>query len=524
MALETVTTPGVYVKEVAKGPRPITAVGMSTPAFIGVTRNCPEGKSGQPVGVSTWTDFTRKFGTPQPDDESSFDVFADNAYLPDAVYGYFNNGGGYCYVVSLHQLDAPASTDEASEPSVVIVQADGKDYLRVEGASSVEVKETTGEQEEEKDFFTLVITTPQGETKTLENCNRLVSGGKDYIEEKAKELEDVQITSIPDRAPPARPEPGIYTGQHGEESRSGPITGAAFKGDLRQRRGLDGLRAFEDIRLLACPDLMNLFDSNEAILAAQKAMIDQCDQLRDRFAILDTPPGLDDGQAREWRAKLGDSSYGALYYPWLQVANFANSSGDNVPATRLVPPSGHVVGVYNRTDGERGVYKAPANEIVRGALGLERELNKEENGELNKNNVNCIRSFTGRGIRIWGARTLSSDTQWRFINVRRLFIMVATSLEEGLQWVTFEPNNQELWAKVRRDISFFLDLVWRSGALFGQTPDEAFYVKCDEELNDFQVRDQGMLIIEVGLAPTKPAEFVIIRLSQWAGQNAESES
>jgi uncharacterized protein len=179
------------------------------------------------------------------------------------------------------------------------------------------------------------------------------------------------------------------------------------------------------------------------------------------------------------------------------------------------------VGIYNRTDAERGVHKAPANEIVRGAIGLELVLSRGEQDTLNPIGVNCIRTFPGRGIRVWGARTLSSDGSWRYINVRRLFIMVEASLDVSMQWVVFEPNDHTLWAKVRRDVNSFLRVIWRSGALFGTTPDQAFYVKCDEELNPTEIRDLGQLIIEVGLAPVKPAEFVIFRISQWAGANAE---
>jgi uncharacterized protein len=166
------------------------------------------------------------------------------------------------------------------------------------------------------------------------------------------------------------------------------------------------------------------------------------------------------------------------------------------------------------------VHKAPANEVIRGATGLPIQLTRGEQDSLNPVGVNCIRSFPGRGIRIWGARTLSSDPAWRYINVRRLFNMVEESIERGTQWVVFEPNDPDLWARVRRDVSAFLRTVWTSGALFGITPNEAFYVKCDEELNPPEVRDLGQLIIEIGISPVKPAEFVIFRISQWAGPSA----
>jgi len=180
-----------------------------------------------------------------------------------------------------------------------------------------------------------------------------------------------------------------------------------------------------------------------------------------------------------------------------------------------------MVGVYNRVDAQVGFHKAPANEVIAGAINIELNLTKGEQGVLNPIGVNCIRSFPGRGIRVWGGRTLSSDGSWRYINVRRLFIVVGASLDTGMQWVVFEPNDHTLWAKVRRDANAFLSTIWLSGALFGTTKDQAFYVKCDEELNPPEIRDLGQLIIEIGMAPVKPAEFVIFRLSQWAGPNAE---
>jgi phage tail sheath protein FI len=181
-----------------------------------------------------------------------------------------------------------------------------------------------------------------------------------------------------------------------------------------------------------------------------------------------------------------------------------------------------MVGIYNRTDADRGVHKAPANEVILGAINQELHLSRAEQDLLNPIGINCIRSFPGRGIRVWGGRTLSSDGAWRYVNVRRLFIMVEASLDAGMQWVVFEPNDHTLWAKVIRDTSSFLKTIWLGGALFGNTPEEAFYVKCDEELNPPEIRDLGRLIIEVGMAPVKPAEFVIFRITQWAGVNAEA--
>jgi phage tail sheath protein FI len=239
----------------------------------------------------------------------------------------------------------------------------------------------------------------------------------------------------------------------------------------------------------------------------------------DRVAILDAPPGLNAQQIKEWRVdKAGyDSKYAALYWPWVKV--FDPSSGK----PKFVPPSGHMAGIWARSDDERGVHKAPANEVVRGAIALELQITKGEHDQLNPSGINVIRAFPGRGIRVWGARTLSSDPAWRYLNVRRLFNYVEESILEGTQWVVFEPNDLDLWQRVKRTANSFLLGVWRDGALFGATPGEAFYVKCDSETNPPDVIDRGQLVVEIGIAPVKPAEFVIFRIAQFSGGAALSE-
>jgi phage tail sheath protein FI len=246
-------------------------------------------------------------------------------------------------------------------------------------------------------------------------------------------------------------------------------------------------------------------------------MIAHCERMGDRVAILDAPPDLNPQEVKRWRMEIAgfDSSYAAMYYPWVKVMDPATDAVVNLP------PSGHVAGLWARNDNTRGVHKAPANEVLMGVIGLAYQTTKGEQDTLNPIGVNCVRSFPGRGIRVWGARTLSSDPAWRYINVRRLFNYVEKSIENGTQWVVFEPNNRKLWARVSRDVSSFLRIVWRDGALFGSSPAEAFYVKVDDELNPPESRDLGRLIIEIGMSPVKPAEFVIFRISQWAGPGSE---
>jgi phage tail sheath protein FI len=248
------------------------------------------------------------------------------------------------------------------------------------------------------------------------------------------------------------------------------------------------------------------------VKAVQLAVVSHCEQMGDRMAILDPPPGLNAQRIRAWRLDEAgyDSKYAALYYPWLKV--FDPTTGRSV----VVPPSGHVAGVWARSDADRGVHKAPANEVIRGAIDLQIGLSKGEQDLLNPIGVNCVRAFPGRGIRIWGARTLSSDPAWRYLNVRRLFNYLEESILGGTQWVVFEPNDDRLWASIRRNVTGFLTEEWRRGALFGRTAGEAFYVKCDRDNNPQESIDVGQVICEIGVAPVKPAEFVVFQLAQFS--------
>jgi phage tail sheath protein FI len=328
-------------------------------------------------------------------------------------------------------------------------------------------------------------------------------------------LEAQTIGSLVDRMP----ETGTYVLKASSQPGLPAVQTKTFTGDVAARSGIEGLEIAEDATMVCCPDLMAAYESKlidkETVKAVQLSLIAHCERLGDRMAIIDPPPGLTPQEVKDWREKDSnfDSRFAALYYPWLKVAG---PDGQSI----TVPPSGHMAGIYARSDNERGVHKAPANEVIRGVLEAASQITKGEQNMLNPIGVNCIRSFTGRGVRVWGARTLSSDPAWRYINVRRLFSFVEKSIERGTHWVVFEPNDPDLWARVRRDVGAFLTGVWRSGALFGLTQDEAFFVKCDAETNPPDVRDRGQLIIEIGLAPVKPAEFVIFRLSQFAGGGA----
>lgn len=300
----------------------------------------------------------------------------------------------------------------------------------------------------------------------------------------------------------------------------------------KNRKGLGTFEAVDEITMVAIPDVMALQgqeskpkadsgkkegpkasegDKTKEVLNVQRALLDHCERMKDRFAILDPIKGYDIKEVQKWRKDNLDSKYAALYYPWIEVSDPIRA--EKTP-NRLVPPSGHLMGIYARSDAIVGVHKAPANEILRGVTGLEFALTKGEQDILNPDGINCIRAFPGRGIRVWGARTISSDPSWRYVNVRRLFLMVEESIDDGTQWVVFEPNDEGLWKKIVRNVSAYLRRIWRDGALVGATPEEAFYVKCDQETNPPEIVAAGQVVIEVGIAPVKPAEFVVFRITQ----------
>jgi hypothetical protein len=274
-----------------------------------------------------------------------------------------------------------------------------------------------------------------------------------------------------------------------------------------KRTGIAAMEDIDEISICMVPGIWSP--------VVQNALTLHCELLKDRFAIIDPKPDLSLEKIQEARAPI-DTKYAALYYPWLVVRD--PLAGRNT----AVAPSAHLAGIYARVDVERGVHKAPANEVVRGIIGFNQDINAREQDLLNPKGINALRFFPGRGNRVWGARCLTSDSAWKYINVRRLFIFVEESLDEGSQWVVFEPNDEPLWARVRQSFTNFLTTVWRSGALQGSSSDEAFFVKVDRSTMTQDDIDNGRLIIIVGIAPVKPAEFVIIRIQQKTLDSADS--
>ncbi|MBX3640690.1 MAG: phage tail sheath family protein [Nitrosomonas sp.] len=322
----------------------------------------------------------------------------------------------------------------------------------------------------------------------------------------------------------------------------------SISGDVKKRSGLYALETIDEVAIVAAPGY------SDAI--SYEALLSHCEKLQDRIAILDAPESVSDINALKTlktvsstgststssesgeskpatdikiestasqglRPRNSDEGYGAFYFPWFRGLDALQPNSGSIVN---IPPSGAIAGIYARTDATRGVHKAPANEQVRGALGLTYNVSREEHGELNRKGVNVIRMFPD-GIRIWGARTLAAEaSEWRYIPVRRTFNMIKESIQEGTRWTVFEPNDMMTWKSVERDIRAFLMRVWRDGALLGATPEQAFFVKCDAETNPPEVRDAGQLIAEIGIAPVKPAEFIVFRIGQWTNETESATS
>src|SRR5467141_198896 len=288
-----------------------------------------------------------------------------------------------------------------------------------------------------------------------------------------------------------------------------------------EARGLQALEAIDDIDLVVAPDLMFHyrrsvgFQEPAHVRAVQRAMVEHCEKLHDRFCLLDPLPGHDLEEVLRWRAGF-DSSHASFYFPWIKVRK-----GEEVLAP--IPPSGHIAGMIARNDRQEGVHRAPANQPLQGLVDVAQRVRKRQRDHAFDRRVNTLVPFPGRGIRIWGARTLSSDPAFVQINVRRLMILVRKSVEKYAQWVVFEPNEPTLWKRIIRSVDVFLGDLWKQGALVGAAQDEAYYVKCDEETNPPEARDAGELLCEIGISPVKPAEFIVVRIHQWTRERTDAD-
>jgi phage tail sheath protein FI len=540
----TYHAPGVYVEEVDRGSKPIEGVGTAVAAFVGFTERAPDPSTDpadpdgvRPRLVTNWAQYQRLYGG-----------FAPGAMLPHAVYGYFNNGGGSCYVVRIGRdgghgsgngdggaarslAVAPGQSGASASVSLPAGTRPELETLSVEALSGavvdIEIEvERTGNGDEPPATFNLKVR--EGGKDVESHAELSFSKGSQFVETVVNK----SSSRIRVQAPPAQgvsaadriPAPGTYAlappVPAAPTRPAGAVSSDDFAGDEADRTGINGLVIAENVTMLAVPDLVTAAVRNgkvdlDLVKAVHTTLIDFGERTQ-TMAILDAPPSMSPQHLGEWRRDVAmyDSRYATMYYPWLEVADPVSTGQLR---TVLVPPSGHVAGIWARNDATRGVWKAPANEVVRGIMNVETKVTRGEQELLNPLGINVIRPFGTRGVRIWGARTLSSDPSWRYVNVRRLFNYIEQSIEQGTQWVVFEPNDLDLWQRVKRTISAFLMGLWRQGALVGATPEQAFFVKCDGENNPVESVDEGRLVVDVGIAPVKPAEFVIFRISQWQG-------
>lgn len=522
-------SPGVYVEEVPSGPRPIEGVGTSTAGMVGLTERGPT----TPRLVTNWGQFKRWYGDVVP---------VATSFAPFAARGFFENGGVRLFVARVTRTDALISHLDLATATAQLLRVEAMGagawgdrlFVRVRPSSRID---SNGDPVGFRITLLYFRTAPNPfvDPADIGNADRV---DPDVVEEyddlSADPLDGnyvlmrvnsnstlVHLSFTNNALPPAAPaQIPVYMQLGGGLDGPTPISAVEYQGDPAAapdlRTGLAALENIDEVALLFVPDEVHpaLDIANQSQL--MNTLVTQCERLADRFAILSVPAGQ--GLVQNIIPPR-DTSYAAIYYPWVRV--FDPFTRDTV----LVPPAGHMAGIYARSDRERGVHKAPANEVVRDIITrdinatrkpLEYTLARGDHDILNPRGINVIRDFRAdrRGIRVWGARTLSGDPLWRYVNVRRLFNYVKESVDEGTQWVVFEPNDENTWARVRQVVTDFLTLVWRSGALFGATEELAFFVRCGPDTMTPADIDAGRLIVEVGIAPVKPAEFVIFRFQQ----------
>ncbi|HEX9671578.1 MAG TPA: phage tail sheath subtilisin-like domain-containing protein [Thermoanaerobaculia bacterium] len=428
-------------------------------------------------------------------------------------------------VVKLKGDNATPPPAGAIDEDVVIESVDAANFVRFAAAPTKSF--TIGTLKLVSQDFTLEVTPPVGAVEKFEGLS-LDPRHPKYVR-SAVNSSLVEILP-PTTSPATTGIPALLAtvevlaippGSEGKDDDPTALTPTDFE------NGLAALENVDEVNLVCIPDAV-AFNSDVVAESIHDAMVGHCEKLKERFAILDAPRGLEPSPTgvEAYRQKVDSArGFGALYYPWLVARD--PFSKKVPPDTMLIPPSGHLAGVYARTDQERGVHKAPANTDVRGVLGLERKLTDAQQGPLNLKGINVLRIFQGSStVVVWGARTIVAPTvtDWVYVNVRRLLLYIEESVEEGIRFAVFEPNNLALWQKLKRTIGEFLTRVWRDGALFGEKAEQAFYVRIDEALNPPSVRALGRLYIEIAVAPVRPAEFIIVRIGLWDGGAEVTES
>eukprot|EP00831_Metopus_contortus_P050197 TRINITY_DN42240_c0_g1_i1.p1 TRINITY_DN42240_c0_g1~~TRINITY_DN42240_c0_g1_i1.p1 ORF type:complete len:598 (+),score=60.93 TRINITY_DN42240_c0_g1_i1:394-2187(+) len=561
--------PGVYVEEFESGPRPMEGVSTSTAGFIGMAKR--GAVMGAPELVTNVSDFRRNFGDYLPES-----VYKEHRYLAYAVEQFFVNGGSRAYIMRVAPQDAkvaeidlnewikvkaknpgtwgnnirvkfsPSSksktqileviTDEMGNQKYKVKSANGFDPGDVvvfdDGTTKVEnVVESAvdGVLTFTSPFEGDVVDTNLLAVKTISTCEFNVEvgyqdflesyefvslnvGGTTFIGKKLAKSDLINVENLKGESATSSPYKllsqaetpshvfGLYNGSDGDISSVSASDYSGSDDGPGKRTGIQAFLENDQVSIMAVPGNV---DPN-----VQLALIAHCENMTSRFAVLDIPRDSAKVSDVLEHRDIFDSDYAALYHPWLAVFDPLDKKNT------FLPPSGSIMGIYARTDNERGVFKAPANENLRGVVGLSALYGKGEQDVLNPKGVNLIRNFTGQGIRVWGARTCSSNSLWKYVNVRRLFIFLEESIRANTNWVVFEPNDEALWNRVKRTIDVFLTGVWRSGALAGSSPSEGFFVDIGRSTMTQDDIDNGRLICVIGVAPVKPAEFVIFRITQ----------
>jgi phage tail sheath protein FI len=569
MIMAEYLSPGVYVEEFESGPRPMEGVSTSTAGFVGMAER--GAVIGAPELVTNIADFKRIYGG-----YLSESVYGEYRYLAYAVEQFFINGGARAYVMRIAPEDAAAASitlqailkieaknpgtwgndirikltpSSKSKTQILEVTTDemGTTKYKVKSAAGFNTGDVVVFKDGEAEQVNVITSAVDGiltfaeafegdvvdtqllAAKTLTTAEfNMEVGYKDLLESyefvslnvaasnfvvkrlAKSDLIAVAVEAAPDKA--VKPYEALtektegsyvgalYKGSDGSVSSITPSDFIGTDGGPGQRTGINAFLENDQVSIMAVPGIV---DPN-----VQLGLIAHCENMKNRFAVLDVPKDAKKVDDVLKHRDMYDSDYAAMYHPWLEVFDPLDKKN------AFLPPSGAMMGIYARTDTERGVFKAPANEVLRGVVGLSALYGKGEQDILNPKGVNLIRNFVGQGIRVWGARTCSSNAMWKYVNVRRLFIFLEESIRNNTNWVVFEPNEELLWTRVRRTIEVFLTGVWRTGALAGTTASEAFFVDIGRNTMSQDDVDNGRLICVIGVAPVKPAEFVIFRITQ----------
>jgi phage tail sheath protein FI len=486
-------SPGVYVEEVPSAVQPIAGVSTSTAAFIGIVPDTIQIPIDSPNWPSTtWTFPFPALPNPLPDD-------AGPAFAP--------------LTAAKKSLDAlPGKDDKSSEADKNRTKSLAQKKVAQISAQAVAFQAAGTMADAGVPILCTSFTDFKRNFGSFSTDSLVVSPASGFT--SISDAEAVEKPAVPLDPKTFNTQNWLAHAVFGFFDNGGTrawVMRATSLEEIRDPEFLDPLEAIEEISLVLAPGILDA--------GVQGNLIDYCERLSTCFAILDAPVLSEDANVDSGsiRANVTDSDYAALYFPWIKVFDPAfqilNPDSDG---EILCPPSGHVAGIYSRVDHLRGVFKAPANEVVRGARELEMHISRSQQDGLNPDGVNCIRFING-AYKVWGARTIGGDANndLKYINVRRTLIFLRESIDKGTQWAVFEPNDRSLWAKITRNITAFLTTVWADGALFGSSPQEAFYVKCDDETNPPEERDLGKVTTEIGVAIVRPAEFVIFRISQW---------